>query len=80
MQYGQWNLRQYIGRVLFKVIRKDKQPGGCIAQDLQQFLPVQPPVEGGMDGADLRAGEKKVQMFIAIPGQDRHPVAFADPL
>jgi hypothetical protein len=40
------------------------------------FAPVQAPIEGRVDSAQLAAGEETVEMFHTVPGQDRHPVAF----
>ena len=48
--------------------------------DFQQFVPVEAPVQGCVDGAELAAGEKYIQVFVTVACQDRHPVAFANPL
>ena len=71
-------LLQDIGYRLVEVVRIDQDPGLGVGQNGCCFPPVQTPVEGGVAGAELGAGEEGVQMFDPVPGQDCHPVAGAD--
>gem|GEM_PF-4384992 len=74
-----------VARVLLQEPRGLSEVVG-IEQDLEsglldqghQIPGVQTPVEGGVDGAQLAAGEKGVQVLHPVPGQDSHPIPLAD--
>ncbi len=66
-----------LGDNLFEIIRIDQRLGRRVLDEAHQFAPVEPPVEGSMDGAQLAAGIDQVQVLDAVAGQNRHPVAVA---
>ena len=56
-----------------------KQHGrGDIGENLLQLAPVQAPVQGGMNRAQLAAGAQQIQMLDPVQCQHRHPVALVD--
>jgi len=67
-----------LGDVIAKVIGVDEDDGGGPLHNVCQLLPVEPPVEGGVDGAQFGAGEEAIQVLHPVAGQDRHAVPFAD--
>ena len=73
---GGLNLGHHTG----KIIRVDQDARGGMGEYLHQLTPVQSPVQGGMDGAQLAAGKEGIQMFVAITRKDCDPIPFLDAL
>ena len=46
-----------VAYAFFEVIRKNEYLGGGVLEDLEQFLPVQTPIESGVDGAEFGTGK-----------------------
>ena len=66
-----------LGHDLFEIVGIEQYGWRGVRQDADQFAPVETPVEGGVDGAQLAAGIDQVQVLDAVAGQDGHPVAVA---
>ena len=67
-----------LGYVVGEVGGVEEDFGRGVFEERGRFPPVQPPVERGVNCAQFAAGEKAIQMFDAVAGQDSHPVAFCD--
>ncbi len=61
-------------------IGEDQHLRGDVTKNIEQFLPVQAPVESRVNRTQLGTGEEQVQVFVTVFRQNRHAVVFIDAL
>src|SRR5690606_26032977 len=54
------------GHALAELIREDEDARRRPLQDVGRLAPVEAPVQGGVDGAELAAGKEEVEMLDAV--------------
>ena len=78
MPHRGMRLRQFGHAVLESVI-VNQHGRRHFSENLLQFAPMQPPVQCGVNRAQLAAGKQQVEMLHTVQRQHRHPVAVTDP-
>ncbi len=64
-----------LGNIDLEVVGVNEGFGRGLFDQTDRFPPMQAPVQGSVNGAQLSAGIKQVQVLDAIPSQDRNPIA-----
>ncbi len=68
------------GDIGFEIVGKNQDFWRGVLENFEQFVPVQTPVERGVNRAEFGAGKKDIEMLVPVARQNRHPVAFAHAL